>query len=98
MNNEKKIATQQKCIDELEAEFSRLKQENEALKQLIPNGTNIQPIKEVYARLQKELADTKALKLTYESANKAIGIAKQNYETEVSNLISRLRKDVARAE
>ena len=96
MNNEKKIATQQKCIDELEAEVSRLKQENEALKQLISNGTNIQPVKEVYARLQKELADATALKKKYETANEAFKKVRQNYEKEVSELIARLRANTAK--
>lgn len=94
MNNEKKIAMQQQCINELEAEIARLKQENEALKQLIPNGTDIQPVKKVCARLQKELADVTALKKKYEEANETFKIIKKNYETEMTKLLSQLRGSV----
>ena len=98
MTNDKKVAIQQQHIEEMEQEIQRLKQENEVLKQMIPDGTNVQPVKKVYARLQNALAEATLLKKQYEAANEAIKIVKQNYETEVNELLTRLRGDVARAE
>lgn len=98
MTNDKKVAIQQQHIEELGQEIQRLKQENEVLKQMIPDGTNVQPVKKVYARLQNALAEATLLKKQYEAANEAIKIVKQNYETEVNELLTRLRGDVARAE
>lgn len=98
MNTDKKIAVQQQCIEDLEKEIQSLKQENEVLKQMIPNGTDIQPVKEVYTRLQEALAKALILQKQYEATNEAIKIVKQNYEAEVNELLTRLRGDVARAE
>ena len=98
MNTDKKVAVQQQCIADLEKEIHRLKQENEVLKQMIPNGTDIQPVKKGHAQLQKELAEATLLKKQYEAANEAIKIVKQNYEAEVNELLTRLRGDVAQAE
>ena len=98
MTTDKKLAIQQQRIEELEKENLKLQQENEVLKQMIPDGTNVQPVKKVYARLQNALAEATLLKKQYEAANEAIKIVKQNYETEVNELLTRLRGDVARAE
>lgn len=98
MNTDKKIAIQQQRIEELEQENQRLKQENEVLKQMIPDGTNVQPVKKVYARLQNTLAEATLLKKQYKAANEAIKIVKRNYEAEVNALLIRLRGDVAQAE
>lgn len=98
MNHNTKLALLQNQIDNLEKENEHLKQENDFLRQMIPNGTDVQPVKEVYDRLQKALADALILQRQYESANEAIKILKQNYETEVNELLTRLRGDVARAE
>lgn len=98
MNIDKKIAIQQQRIEDLERENQKLKQENDVLKQMFPNGTDVQHIKEVYDRLQKTLADALILKKQCETANEAIKLTKQNYETEVNDLLTRLRCDVARAE
>lgn len=98
MNTDKKIAIQQQRIEELEIENQKLQQENDVLKQMIPDGTNVQPVKKVYARLQNALSEATLLKKQYEAANEAIKIVKQNYEAEVNDLLTRLRGDVARAE
>ena len=98
MNNTEKIAVQQQCIDDLEKEVQNLKKENEMLKQMIPDGTKVQPVKKVYAQLQKGLAEVILMKKQYEAANEAIKIIKRNYEAEVNELLTRLRGDVARAE
>lgn len=98
MTDDKKVAIQQQHIEKLEQEIQLLKQENEVLKQMIPDGTNVQSVKKVYARLQKALAEATLLKKQYEASNEAIKIFKQNYETEVNDLLTRLRGDVARAE
>ena len=98
MNTDKKIAIQQQRIEELERENQKLQQENDVLKQMIPNGTDVLPVKKVYARLQNALAEATLLKKQYEAANEAIKIVKQNYEAEVNELLTRLRGDVARAE
>lgn len=98
MNTDKKIAIQQQRIEELERENQKLQQENDVLKQMIPNGTDVLPVKKVYARLQNALAEATLLKKQYEAANEAIKIVKRNYEAEVNELLTRLRGDVARAE
>ena len=98
MNTDKKIAIQQQRIEELERENQKLQQENDVLKQMIPNGTDVLPVKKVYARLQNALAEATLLKKQYEAANEAIKIVKRNYEEEVNELLTRLRGDVARAE
>lgn len=98
MTTDKKLAIQQQRIEELEKENQKLQQENEVLKQMIPDGTDVQPVKKVYARLQNILAEATLLKKQYEAANEAIKIVKQNYEREVNELLSRLRGDVAQAE
>ena len=98
MTNDKKVAIQQQHIKELEQEIQRLKQENEVLKQMIPDGTNVQPVKKVYALWQNALAEATLLKKQYEAANEAIKIVKQNYEAEVNELLTRLRGDVTQAE
>lgn len=98
MTTDKKLAIQQQRIEELEKENQKLQQENEVLKQMIPDGTNVQPVKKVCARLQNALAEATLLKKQYEAANEAIKIVKQNYEAEVNELLTRLRGDVARAE
>lgn len=98
MNIDKKIVVEQQCIEDLGNEIQRLKQENDALKQMISSGTNVQPVKKIYDQLQKELAEATLLKKGYEAANEAIMVTKQNYEAEVKELLTRLRGDVARAE
>lgn len=98
MTTDKKLAIQQQRIEELEKENQKLQQENEVLKQMIPDGTNVQPVKKVYARLQNALAEATLLKKQYEAANEAIKIVKQNYEAEVNELLTRLRSDVTKAE
>lgn len=98
MTNDKKVAIQQQHIEELEQEIQLLKQENQVLKQMIPNGIDVLPVKEVYALFQKALAETMILKKQYEAANEAIKIVKQNYEAEVNELLTRLRGDVTQAE
>lgn len=98
MNTDKKIAIQQQRIEELERENQKLQQENDVLKQMIPNGTDVLPVKKVYARWQNALAEATLLKKQYEAANEAIKIVKRNYEAEVNELLTRLRGDVSRAE
>ena len=98
MTTDKKLAIQQQRIEELEKENQKLQQENEVLKQMIPDGTNVQPVKKVYARLQNALAEATLLKKQYEAANEAIKIIKQNYEAEVNELLTTLRSDVTKAE
>lgn len=65
---------------------------------MIPNGTDVKPVKEVYDRMQKALAEALILRKQYEAANESIKIVKRNYETEVNELLTRLRGDVAQAE
>lgn len=98
MTNDKKLAVQEQHIAKLESEIQRLKQENEFLKQVIPTGADVPPVKEVYVRFQKALVDALVLKKQYETANETIKILRKNYEMEMNELLSRLRGDVARAE
>lgn len=98
MNTDKKVAIQQQRIEELERENQKLQQENDVLKQMIPNGTDVLPVKDVYTRLEKVLADALALKKQYEALCSEASKFMLDKKAEVNELLTRLRGDVARAE
>lgn len=98
MKNEKKVTYLTQRVAELEKENSALKQENDVLKQMIPNGTDVLPVKDVYTRLEKVLADALPLKKQYEALCSEVSKFMLDKKAEVNELLTRLRGDVARAE
>lgn len=98
MNTDKKIAVQQQHIEAMETELKRLQEENESLKKLVPDGTEIAMFNAAMSRLQADLAAALALKTKYEAAIEHIATLKQNYQSEMDNLLARLRGDVEKSE
>lgn len=98
MNTDKKIAVQQQHIEAMETELKRLQQENESLKQLVPDGTEIAMFNAAMSRLQADLAAALVLKTKYEAAVEHITTLKQNYQTEMDSLLARLRGGVEKSE
>lgn len=98
MDVDKKIAAQQQHIDNMEKELQRLEQENQSLKQIVPDKTKIAVFNEAMSRLQADLVATFILKTKYKAAVEQVLILKQNYQTEMDSLLARLRGDVGKAE
>lgn len=79
---------------DMEAELQRLREENETLKKIVPNGKEIALFNAAASRLRAEYNAVRALKAQYKAIVQEAAALKERYRTEMDELLTRLRSDV----